>query len=146
MTRSWWIALSLAATSITMLAAVACGGDDESNAGPTGADAASDVEVDADPCSKFTKSGEACNIPRSRVCFQLCDNGGCFCENGKWTCVNDTSCLHDADLGDVNLGVDDANVDDSATDGAADTGGDADQGDAPTDAPADAPADAPTDG
>src|SRR5262245_6563969 len=120
MTRSGWIALTLAALVVAALAALSCGGDDEAKP-PPAADAALDVSGDADPCSTFTSSGKPCALPRTRMCFAQCSTGGCFCDNGTWACVTDLSCLRDANLlEDVNQPPEDASASDAAADAPAD--------------------------
>ena len=58
-----------------------------------------DSGVDICDLDAFTGNGNACRAVSNRVCFPLCDAGGCRCVQGSsgpvWKCVNDFSCYPD---------------------------------------------------
>jgi hypothetical protein len=87
---------SIAAAALTAalgLAALGCGGDDNTSpeAGPSDATSAA-----FDLCDAFTGVDTACPVASPFVCFPMCEAGGCFCsatpEGPRWGCVTDKSC------------------------------------------------------
>src|SRR5450432_182341 len=86
-----------APTSILAMAVclVAAGCHSEEAAPPEGgvADAAA---PSFDLCDAFTGVGTACAAASPRICFPMCEAGGCFCSNTadgpRWGCVTDRSC------------------------------------------------------
>jgi hypothetical protein len=133
-------------------AGVNCGSDDNSTGDDSGA--AFDTYVEGPYlCDFFTEVGAPCPQASPILCFALCTDGGCYCEQGPsgpvWACTTDLSCLPDGgpldDSGsnppvDGAQGGDDGNVD-SGEDAAVDAGTDA-EADASTDSGEDAQADA----
>lgn len=140
MTWNRWAAIAAFATT-GAIAIAACSSDDEGAGDSADAGAGDASTDDADPCNSY-KRGAACTLSPSKICFAQCATGGCFCENGLWTCRTDTSCFQETGpIDDVLVPpVDDAATDDGATDdGATDAAGDASaDGDASTEASTDA--------
>jgi hypothetical protein len=104
----------------SILALAGCSTTDDT---PTDASTNKDGSIDICDLDAFSGNGNACPAVSSRLCFPLCDAGGCRCSQGAsgpvWKCVNDFSCFADgsplADGGD-----DDASADASSADGGTD--------------------------
>ncbi len=80
--------------------------------------AAGDGAVDLCDLNAYTGNGKTCPYVSSRVCFKLCEAGGCRCvasgSGPVWNCVNDFSCQPDS-----------SPTDDSSTDSGTDAIADA---------------------
>jgi len=152
MIRERWFLVAAVALGAAVTSIGACSSDDAAPSDAADASVGDADTTDGDPCSTY-KRGTACTLAASKVCFPQCTTGGCFCENGTWTCRTDTSCFPETGPLDDATTPDDASDDatsfdaadaadatDATDDGSSDAGGDA-AGDA-TDA-ADAPVDAP---
>jgi hypothetical protein len=86
---------ALAAMGIVWTLALACAGCGGDHAASTEAGPA-DAQAPIDICDAFTGVGTACPAASPRVCFPMCEAGGCFCsetaDGPVWGCVTDRSC------------------------------------------------------
>ncbi|CAN5582804.1 hypothetical protein BH09MYX1_BH09MYX1_44260 [soil metagenome] len=80
-----------------LMNAAACSTTDDT---PTDASTGSDSQIDICDIDAFSGNGNSCPVASNRLCFPLCDAGGCRCTKGSvgpvWKCVTDFSCYPDA--------------------------------------------------